>query len=73
MKSYLSKADGAGFLFRVVMNHNSLSSLWMILALKISIDFYIVLFDYILIKETAKNIFEQILTSLKYSLTMVKV
>lgn len=45
----------------------------MILALKISIDFYIVLFDYKLIKETEKNIFEQILTSLKYSLTMVKV
>lgn len=45
----------------------------MILALKISIDFYIVLFDYILTKETAKNILEQILTSLKYSLTMVRV
>lgn len=45
----------------------------MILALKISIDFYIVLFDYILIKEAAKTVFEHILSSLKYSLTMVEV
>lgn len=73
MKSYLSKADGAGFLIRVVMEHSNLSSLWMILALKISVDFYIVLFDYMLIKEAAKTIFEQILSILKYSLTMVEV